>query len=116
MKFVYTEEKAISTMRQMLHHPLVIDSEAFKQYLKNEWFNCKSMWCNCYRQFYHKNIDTTYRKDVTSLVPVFCKLAKPLTGQSFSVINEQLTAIELAFAQPDSGLNIPYMCTKYSQI
>lgn len=59
MKYCHTEETALKTRDIILNHILVIDDQDFIRYLKTEWFQHMKMWCNCYRQFYHKNIDTT---------------------------------------------------------
>ena len=59
MKHCHTEATAMQTKSIILNHVLVFDDEDFRRYLETEWFKNVKMWCNCYRQFYHKNIDTT---------------------------------------------------------
>ena len=50
----------METMDIILKHVLVFDDDEFKRYLQKEWFSCKKMWWACYRQQYHKNVDTTH--------------------------------------------------------
>ena len=59
MMYVRSEESMLQTQKKILRHVLVCDDAELKQYLKKEWFNCTKMWCLCYRQFYHKLINTT---------------------------------------------------------
>ena len=59
MMYVHTEKSMLETKNKILKHVLVCDDDELKLYLNGEWFNCTEMWCCCYRQFFHKQIDTT---------------------------------------------------------
>ena len=59
MKYVTEESKALQLKKEILGNSLVIDDEDFIRYLKTEWFKDMKLWCACYRQFYHNQMDTT---------------------------------------------------------